>query len=176
MLKRSWKVEVKNDFTTYLKHICNLECSDLHCLIKYFPNSASAWMISPGSSAPSCEYWWVITLYTAMEISFCQDILFYILLHLDFHSISSGGEKWPSYPSHSSSNQKKPDLNVIDIFLITAYFGDIWRRYLYLNSPSNIQKSFALSLRDVIDSRQIDKSTFSLCQLNRIEWLGIESK
>ena len=57
-----------------------------------------------------------------MEISFCQDILFYILLHLDFHSISSGGEKWPSYPSHSSSNQKKPDLNVIDIFLITAYF------------------------------------------------------
>ena len=30
--------------------------------------------------------------------------------------------------------------------------------------------------RDVIDSRQIDKSTFSICQLNRIEWLGIESK
>ena len=29
--------------------------------------------------------------------------------------------------------------------------------------------------RDVIDSRQIDKSTFSICQLNRIEWLGIES-
>ena len=32
------------------------------------------------------------------------------------------------------------------------------------------------SSRDVIDSRQIDRSTFSLCQLNRIEWLGIESK
>ena len=31
-------------------------------------------------------------------------------------------------------------------------------------------------IRDVIDSRVIDKSTFSLCQLNRIEWLGIESK
>ena len=31
-------------------------------------------------------------------------------------------------------------------------------------------------IRDVIDSRQIDKSTFSLCQLNQIEWLGIESK
>ena len=30
--------------------------------------------------------------------------------------------------------------------------------------------------RDVIDSCQIDKSTFFLCQLNRIEWLGIESK
>ena len=30
--------------------------------------------------------------------------------------------------------------------------------------------------RDVIDSRQINKSTFSLCQLNQIEWLGIESK
>ena len=30
--------------------------------------------------------------------------------------------------------------------------------------------------RDVIDSRQIDRSTFSLCQLNRIERLGIESK
>ena len=32
------------------------------------------------------------------------------------------------------------------------------------------------STRDVIDSRQIDKSSFSLCQLNRIEWLGIKSK
>ena len=30
--------------------------------------------------------------------------------------------------------------------------------------------------RDVIDSRQIDKSTFSLSQLNQIEWLVIESK
>ena len=30
--------------------------------------------------------------------------------------------------------------------------------------------------RDVIDSRQIDKSLFSLCQLNRIERLGIESQ
>ena len=37
--------------------------------------------------------------------------------------------------------------------------------YTYIGTP-----------RDVIDSRQIDKSTFSLCQLNRIKWLGIELK
>ena len=30
--------------------------------------------------------------------------------------------------------------------------------------------------RDVIDSWQIDKSTFSFCQLNQIEWLGMESQ
>ena len=35
---------------------------------------------------------------------------------------------------------------------------------------------FGLRARDVIDIRQIDKSTFSICQLNWIEWLGIESK
>ena len=34
--------------------------------------------------------------------------------------------------------------------------------------------SFLVSTsRDVIDSRQIDKATFSLCQLNRIEWLCV---
>ena len=30
--------------------------------------------------------------------------------------------------------------------------------------------------RNVIDDRQMDKTTFPLCQLNRIESLGIESK
>ena len=46
-------------------------------------------------------------------------------------------------------------------------------------SPSSARYIILHTLRlarDVIDSRQIDKSTFSLCQLNRIEWLGIESK
>ena len=50
----------------------------------------------------------------------------------------------------------------------------------YMAAPgepyANLVKFFKVYIRNVIDSRQIDKSTFSLCQLNRIEWLGIESK
>ena len=43
-------------------------------------------------------------------------------------------------------------------------------------SQVNRNKVDVKGCRDVIGSRQIDKSTFSLCQLNRIEWLGIELK
>ena len=44
------------------------------------------------------------------------------------------------------------------------------------HSPLNFIISSTVLVRDVIDSRQVDKSTFSICQLNLIEWLDIESK
>ena len=33
-----------------------------------------------------------------------------------------------------------------------------------------------IGMSSILDKSIIDKSTFSLCQLDQIEWLGIESK
>ena len=76
------------------------------------------------------------------------------------------------------SINKNSNILKINALFLTFFKGLTTSFYEWLRHREGelFHAYYTDSIRDVMDSQQINKSTFSICQLNRIEWLGIESK